>query len=263
MRQQTKKRIASIIAGVVLTIGTSVSHAQLARYSVTFTGTWSANDIRSPYPASAHFSPMIGVTHQEDEQFWRNGGQAGAGVELVAELGANGTLKAELLAAQGSGTVGEIIEFQDLFDLPNSDTVEIEVADDKPFITLITMIAPSPDWFIGVSGLPLTSEGKWLETLSVGLRPYDAGTEEGNTFSLSNPPSPASARISRLRDGESPFIGTPVIGRLEFTLLNPSEVIPPDTPPIAPPSDPPAPPPSSGSKTTTLTAALLGLLFDD
>lgn len=262
MLRKTIKRTALLITGIVFTVAMSTSHAQLARYSVKFTGTWSASDISSTYPASAHFSPMIGATHRAGEQFWRNGGRASAGVELVAELGANGTLENEIVVAQSGGAVGDIIEFQDLFNLPNSDTVEIEVADDKPFITLITMIAPSPDWFVGVSGLPLTQNDVWLETLSVDLRPYDAGTEEGTTFSLSNPASPDSDRITRLSGNDSPFIGRPVIGHLEFTLLNPEEVNPPSEPPVTPPSEPPVNPPNNGNKSTNLSA-LLGLLLDD
>ena len=43
------------------------------------------------------------------------------------------------------------------------------------------MVAQSPDWFVGVSGLPLLdAQGDWLSSRSLNLYPWDAGTEEGD-----------------------------------------------------------------------------------
>ena len=81
------------------------------------------------------------------------------------------------------------------------------------------MIAPSPDWFVGVSDLSLRSGGRWIESLTVDLRPYDAGTEEGTGFSFSNPPTVPQEPIAQISG--APFVGSPVIGRLHFTLLTP------------------------------------------
>ena len=54
-----------------------------------------------------------------------------------------------------------------------------------PRVTLTTMIAPSHDWFVGVSGLLLLDDsGLWLRSREVDLYPWDAGTEEGDDFSL-------------------------------------------------------------------------------
>lgn len=46
------------------------------------------------------------------------------------------------------------------------------------------MIYPSPDWFVGVSGLELCiSEGcQWEEKKEVLLFPWDAGTDSGTTY---------------------------------------------------------------------------------
>ena len=50
------------------------------------------------------------------------------------------------------------------------------------------MVAPSPDWFVGVSGLPLLDDrwARWLRSHEVNLYPWDAGTEDGSEFSLNN-----------------------------------------------------------------------------
>ncbi len=96
-------------------------------------------------------------------------------------------------------------------------TFEIEV--DDPNVTLISMVAPSPDWFVGVSDLSLRNGEFWVQALTVDLHPYDAGTENGSSFSLNNLATDPQEPIA-LIDG-SPFVGSPLIGRLHFTLLTP------------------------------------------
>ena len=49
------------------------------------------------------------------------------------------------------------------------------------------MVAPSPDWFVGVSGLPLFENGQWVEERRIDLVPWDAGTDSGTTFESRNP----------------------------------------------------------------------------
>ena len=36
-------------------------------------------------------------------------------------------------------------------------------------LTWVSMLAPSPDWFVGVSGLPLRDEDGWIPSLTVDL----------------------------------------------------------------------------------------------
>ena len=81
------------------------------------------------------------------------------------------------------------------------------------------MVAPTPDWFVGVSDVSLRNGDVWVQTLTVNLHPYDAGTEEGSGFSLGNPATNPQQAITLING--SPFVGSPVIGRLHFTLLTP------------------------------------------
>jgi len=223
------------------------SKAQSVEYRVTFTGTWTAND-SSSYPFSAHFSDLVGVTHPPGNPFWKSGNLATQGVEDVAELGFNSALESELRADSQNGP---IVTFSSLFQLPNSDTLELTFDPDKPNITLISMVAPSPDWFVGVSDLSLRNNGQWIQSLSVDLHPYDAGTEDGDTFSLSNPETVPQQPVALL--GSSPFFQTnPVIGRLDFELLTP----------IEPPAEPPSPPPAPSVNKPSISATIQLLLSD-
>ncbi len=54
---------------------------------------------------------------------------------------------------------------------------------------MASMIAPSPDWFIGLSKLNLYAHKKWVADTTVQLFVYDAGTEDGDVFGYSNPPT--------------------------------------------------------------------------
>lgn len=200
---------------------------QQATYRVTFIGLWSEDDSTS-YPLSAHFTDLVGTTHRSGEPLWRSGGFATNGVEDVAELGSTGVLRSEIESAQNNDRAGPIVSLDSLFNLPNSSSTTINVTSDFPNISLISMVAPSPDWFVGVSDLSLRDGEQWRPSFAVDLHPYDAGTEEGNGFSLGNPATSPQQPISLLTN--SPFIAAnPVIARLSFELLNP-------TPP--PPSDP-------------------------
>ena len=51
-------------------------------------------------------------------------------------------------------------------------------------LSLITMIAPSPDWFTGASMIELCDyeTGMWKETIDYDAMAYDAGTDAGMTF---------------------------------------------------------------------------------
>ena len=171
-----------------------------ATYSVTFQGTWTTAVTPGGVPSGAHFTTLIGGVHNAGVTFLREGGMASAGVELMAELGGTGTLANEVRAAgpnaltvlQGrGGSIGPT----------GSSTINtVTLTTDHPRVTLLTMVAPSPDWFVGVFGLSLLDEqGDWLPSLVVNLYPWDAGTEEGTEFSLSNPATSPQRVITSLR----------------------------------------------------------------
>ena len=153
---------------------TSVKSA--ATYNVTFQGAWNTTVTTGGVPSGAHFTTPIGGVHNAGVTFLIEGGMATAGVESMAEIGGTSTLANEVRAAepnalsvlQGSG--GNI-------GATGSSTLNgVTLTTDHPRITLLSMVAPSPDWFLGVSGLSLLdAQGDWLgsqygESVSVGCR---------------------------------------------------------------------------------------------
>ena len=86
---------------------------------------------------------------------------------------------------------------------------------DFPLVTLVSMIAPSPDWFVGVSSLSLLEEGSWLGSVVVELFAYDAGTDGGVIYTSPNEATEPRANISRIT--ASPFDVASPLGTFTFT----------------------------------------------
>ena len=191
-------------------------NAQSATYRVTFEGKWTTSVTTGGLPSGAHFSPLIGAVHNDSVTFWSSGGTASAGVEAVAELGATATFKSEINASSNALAVIEK-------SLPSGGTptatVDFTVTTAHPLVTLLSMIAPSPDWFVGVSGLSLrnAADDGWQPSLTVDLFPYDAGTEDGTEFSLNNAATSPQRTITSIK-GTGKFSNQP-IATLTFDLL--------------------------------------------
>src|SRR5262245_13757369 len=156
--------------------------AAVARYRVTFESSWSAETHPTEIPRTPHFSPMVGGTHRSTVRFWEVGGLAGEGIRLMAEQGRVSPLDTEVEAAVAAGHAQHVLRGGDIPRSPGSVTMEFEVGRDYPLVTLVSMLAPSPDWFVGVSALPLLADGDWVAEKVVVLQPHDAGTDSGSTY---------------------------------------------------------------------------------
>jgi spondin-2 len=77
----------------------------------------------------------------------------------------------------------------DEFMIPNIPTGDgvgsamLFLDNEHSFVSMLTKLIPSPDWFIGVDSVNLMENCRWLEFFSVDVQPLDGGTESGLTFS--------------------------------------------------------------------------------
>lgn len=114
----------------------------------------------------------------------------------MAEGGRTTPLDQEVSAAIAAGTAQHLLRGDPLNAVPGAVTLELEISQSHPLVTVVTMIAPSPDWFVGVSGLPLFVDGQWVDERTIPLEPWDAGTDSGVTFTsadlMTAPPQPVS-----------------------------------------------------------------------
>ena len=205
-----------LLAAIVLGAQPEPARAQTtATYTVTFKGNWNTSSTPDGVVGSAHFTTLIGAVHNSDVTFWAAGGTATAGVEGVAELGATGTFKSEINSAT-TGTVRSTVQ-ESGTGATGTNTFEVTFSRTHPLLTLLSMIGPSPDWFVGVSGLSLLdASDAWRSSYTRDLFPYDAGTEDGEEFSLSNSATNPRGTITSLK-GQGKFSDTRM-ARLTFTL---------------------------------------------
>ena len=173
-------------------------------YTLTFNRRWSAATHPTNYPPSNHFTTLVGAAHHELVVFWRRGEFASAGVEGVAEFGTTSTFSREI-TAEGDNAVAAT-------DLSGSSSATLTVSQAHPLVTMISMLAPSPDWFIGIGGLDMRVGGStdtFYNEVTVSLRLYDAGTQAGDIFRLGgtgdtgvNADMSLRERITRLSTGD-------------------------------------------------------------
>ena len=188
-----------------------------ATYTVTYTGAWTSAATPGGVPDGSHFSPLIGGVHNADVAFLEAGGTATPGIEAMAERGRTAALSEEIKAAGANAR--SVLRKESGSGATESSTFEaVVLTADHPRITLLSMIAPSPDWFVGVFGLSLlNAEGNWVVALTVDLYPYDAGTEEGEEFSFDNAATVPQGTITSLK-GTGKFSSDAPMATLTFTL---------------------------------------------
>ncbi|XP_033216700.1 spondin-1-like isoform X3 [Belonocnema kinseyi] len=185
-----------------------------AKYEVSFEGLWSRNTHPKDFPSKAwlaRFSDVIGASHTQNYRFWNYSGMASVGLKQVAEHGSTRVLESELKSQ--SEHIRTIIKARGI-SYPNvtGKTFAVFRVDRKHHLmSLVSMIDPSPDWFVGVSGLELCLPNcSWIEHKQFNLYPYDAGTDEGITYIAEDVPTDPQEPIRRIttsypNDSRSPF----------------------------------------------------------
>jgi hypothetical protein len=155
-----------------------------ARYQVVFNATWSQTTHPTNWPANAHWSGLVGGVHNDAVHFFRLGETSSEGIRRMAELGQQTTLLSEVAAAQTNGTALFQLAGLGLSSSPAARSLVFPQAmnRDYPLVTLCSMIAPSPDWFVGVDSVSLIENGQWVSNKVVTVYGNDAGTDSGVSY---------------------------------------------------------------------------------
>ncbi|MEO8351100.1 MAG: spondin domain-containing protein [Chthoniobacteraceae bacterium] len=194
--------------------------AETAQYKVIFRAAWSQRSHPRDFPPNAHWSGIVGGLHHPTVNFWSGGRTASEGIRDMAELGAQGTLLGEVEAAIANGSAHRTLAGSGINRGSGRTDLQFTANRSHPLITLTSMIAPSPDWFVGVHDLPLVEKGEWGARKSAALYPYDAGTDSGGTFRSPDRVTDPRGVVSRIstrplsnRRGNTLRIGTFVFVR--------------------------------------------------
>ena len=168
------------------------------RYEVTFDAIWSEETHPDDFPPNPHFSGLIGASHNDKVYFWREGELASPGIKNMAETGSKTPLNIEIGKAILTRKALKLISGSGISPSPGSVSLEFKVCEKYPLVTLVTMIAPSPDWFVGVDSLNLFENGSFVDEKVVTLYAYDAGTDSGTNYTSPNNPTDPPVPIFKI-----------------------------------------------------------------
>ncbi|HMB64840.1 MAG TPA: spondin domain-containing protein, partial [Eudoraea sp.] len=170
----------------------------MATYNVTFVGNWSASNHPADFPSGDHFSPAIGMVHKTGTLFFEEDEIASDGMEIMAETGATAELALEIDALVTAGMASSTVIGEGLTTGFSEATFQITVTNDFPLVTLVSMIAPSPDWFVAIENVSMLDNGAFVDDLTVDAISYDAGTDGGPTFTSADDDSDPADNISKI-----------------------------------------------------------------
>lgn len=101
----------------------------------------------------------------------------------MAEHGSTRTLESEL--KDQSEHIRTIIKARGIAypNVTGKTFAVFRVDSNHHLISLVSMVDPSPDWIVGVSGLELCLPNcSWVENKVHNLYPWDAGTDSGPSY---------------------------------------------------------------------------------
>jgi hypothetical protein len=186
------KKITWITSLFFLTISYHTYSQSIATYDITFQSTWNEAE-HSSIPANAHWSDLVGATHNNVNEFVSLGEVATTGIQNVAELGNNTQFFNEVNQAISNNNANQWLQqnFSPVAAISSATLLNVEVNEDYPLLTLMSMVAPSPDWFIAINSLNLrnNTNDDWKDTFSIDVFAYDAGTDNGSDYNSPNSPN--------------------------------------------------------------------------
>src|SRR2546422_3826204 len=126
-----------------------------AEYTVVLKSTWTQRTHPFEYPKGAHFSGLIGASHNASYSLFALGRRPTPGLERLAEEGKHSPLDDEIRAAIAAGRAGELFESGGLKNAKDSVVATVRVDRAHPFISVDGGDAPSPDWVTGAADVEI------------------------------------------------------------------------------------------------------------
>lgn len=216
----TGSLIRMALLGIFAVNSTVVLAQDSAHYRVRVTLNWTPVDFPHDYPDNPHFSRFIGMTHNDRYTLFEDGQTASTGLGLVATNGRVSVLKAELEEMARRKRIGSVVEADALKSGTGAVDMAVTVTTDHNRFSFVTMVAPSPDWITGVSGIILNPKGVWRDTMTLPLWVWDAGVDGGKSLHSADDPLPVK---ENLRLSAAPYFlyetGLKPIGSVRFDRL--------------------------------------------
>ena len=218
-----------MIAALTMALPMTAAADEIATYELVWDAFWSAETHPGAYPGNGHFAAIHATAHDGEADFWEPGEIASDGMEEMAEKGSGNNLEIEILAQIAAGHALEYFKRTGTTadEMPVVKTHQFEVTSEFSKLTMVTMIAPSPDWFIGTDSLELRPDGEWIESITLMMDPWDAGSDSGANFGSQDQDTVPKEPISTLV-GVFPFFDLGPISTWTFNLVSVVDPCPAD-----------------------------------
>ena len=177
--------------------------AQAAEYEVTVTN----------LTRGIHFTPLMIAAHDSSTSAFTSGGQASASLQAMAEGGDIAGLVSDLTTA-GANIVTDLAPGLLAPGMSTTTTLNTDGSPDNGWLTVLSMMLPTNDAFIGLSGgtLPTTLN----DTVVFNVDAYDAGTEANDEILGSGVPGepgfPAPGPVAATTGTGGTSVSAPVEG---------------------------------------------------
>lgn len=182
-KRNTLKCLMSLALLPFATGVASAAEPASATYEITVERTWSQATHPLQWPGeAAHFSPGIGATHDANYTLFAPQGVATTGLEILSQRGRTTPFDSELDSAHGKGSVGGIFQFNPIRTVGGKSSAQFTATDRHPLLSLAAMVAPSPDWFTGITAIALKRDGRWIDGDTITLYAWDSGTNNATTY---------------------------------------------------------------------------------
>ena len=211
--QVTEEKVSNIIATITLE-DSQTPEKQLTQtgetttdikenetvYTLRMYSSWSEQLHPKFHPDGSHLSPMVVWSHGMKNTLFRSGGIASEGMEVMAETGGTKEITKEIRSYIAGGGIFSYAADKGPLFTPGERTVQIKTSKKAPYVTVVSMIAPSPDWFITARNVKLYENRRWLEQVNIPAILYDAGTDSGTTFTAEDKDTNPKKSIKRIKN---------------------------------------------------------------
>ncbi len=157
-------------------------------YELTFTSNWNDQEFPTNFPSNAHFSGLIGLTHNDQVRIFQRSELASQGIIQMAETGSKSQLSTEINTLINNGNSDKILDGPGIPAGSSVATLTFSANTTFSHLSITSMVAPSPDWFIGIDSLDLYENNEWKDNITINLKVYDAGSDGGTRFTSGNLP---------------------------------------------------------------------------
>ncbi|XP_018497039.1 spondin-2-like [Galendromus occidentalis] len=157
----------------------------VAVFQLSLVTEWTRSRFPKQYPEfrpAAQWAPLIGESHSLNVTLWRENRRVSDGFRDYARDSITKGLLDRFEREEGAG-VGDLFEAPSI-PTGNGLTSLRFIGDHRHhMLSFAVRLVPSPDWFIGLDSQDLCQNAShWQSSFTVDLHPWDAGTDNGFTF---------------------------------------------------------------------------------